>query len=103
MTCIFSFPPQLLHCLGQREMLSLHQHLYCRLPSTPLSVVMLDCYCNSKARMVGMDVMDPKGLLDPGDQRDPRDQQDPKDQLDFMDVMDPMDVMDFRDQLDLLV
>ena len=46
---------------------------------------MLDCYCNSKARMVGMDVMDSR------DQSDPRDQQ------------DPMGVMASRDQLDLPV
>ena len=62
------FSPQPLPSLGQRGVLSLHQHLHCRLPSTPLSVVMLDCYCNSKARMVGIDVMDPM------DQPDPRDQ-----------------------------
>ena len=45
---------------------------------------MLDCYYNSKAGMVGMDVLDPR------------------DQPDHRDQSDPMDVMDSRDQLDLL-
>jgi len=67
MTCIFSFSRH-----------RLHQHLHCRLPSTPLSVVMLDCYCNSKAGMVGMDVMDPR------DQPDPRDMMDSRDLLDLL-------------------
>jgi len=58
---------------------------------------MSDCYCNSKAGMVGMDMMDPRDQLDPRDQPDPRDQLDPQDQLDSMDVMDS------RDQLDLPV
>ena len=33
-------------------------------------MVTLDCYCNSKAGMVGMDVMDHRGQLDPGDQQE---------------------------------
>ena len=64
---------------------------------------MLDCYCNSKAEMVGMDVMELRDQPDPRDLLDPGDQWDPREQLDSMDVMDPMDVMDSRDQLDLLV
>ena len=31
---------------------------------------MLDCYCNSKAGMVGMDVMGHRGQLDPWDQQE---------------------------------
>ena len=58
---------------------------------------MLDCYYNSKARMVGMDVMDPRDQLDPRGQPDPGDQLDPQDQLDSMDVMHS------RGQLDLPV
>jgi len=57
---------------------------------------MLDCYCNSKAGMVGMVGMDPR------DQPDHRDQPDPMDVMDSGDQLDSMDVMDSRDQLDLL-
>ena len=39
-------------------------------------MVTLDCYCNSKARMVGMDAMDHRDQPDLRDQPDPRDQPD---------------------------
>ena len=61
------FGLQPLPSLGQRGVPSLHQHLNCR-PSTPLSAVMVQYYCTSKAGMVGMDVMDSRDLLDPTDQ-----------------------------------
>ena len=67
---------------------------------------MLDCYYNSKARMIGMDVMDPRdqlGLRDQWDHRDHRDQPDPMDVMDSGDQLDSMDVMDSRDQLDFPV
>ena len=83
---------------GQIGVLSLHQHLHCRLPTTLTSVVMLDCYCNSSR-----DQPDPRDQLDHRDQLDPGDQPDPMDVMDSRDQLDSMDVMDSRDQLGLLV